>query len=67
MTPIMLAAESLKIFLQESPHSDDAFRHLLDFTKPLLIQSRAIEDLGRDSGTVHWRVGIKWPDKDFDL
>lgn len=67
MTPIMLTAEGLKILLQESPHSDNAFRHFLDLTKPLLIKSRVIEDLGRNSGTVHWRVGIKWPDEDFDL
>jgi len=67
MTPIMLATEGLEILLQESPHSDDTFRHFLDFTEPLLIQNRAIEDLGGDSGTVHWRIGIKWSDEDFDL
>jgi len=67
MIPVMLAAESLEIFLQERPHSDDTIRHILNFAEPLLIQSRAIEDLGGDPGTVNWRVGIKWPDKDFDL
>lgn len=67
MTPVMLAAERLEIFLQEGPHSDNTFRHFFDFTKPLLIQGRAMEDLGGDSGTMHWGIGIKWPDKDFNL
>lgn len=56
MAPVMLAAETLEVFFQQSPHSDNAIRHLLDFTEPLLIQSRVVENLGRDPGPVYRRV-----------
>lgn len=63
----MLAAESLKVFLQERPHPNDAISHLLDFTEPLLIQCRIIEDLRGDSCAVYWWIRVEGADQNFDL
>ena len=67
MAPIMFAAESFKVFLQQRPHPNDAVCHFLDFSKPLLIQGRVVEDFRGNPSTVYGRVRIQWPDKDFDL
>ena len=67
MAPIMFAAESFEVFLQQRPHPNDAVCHFLDFSKPLLIQGRVVEDFRGNPSTVYGRVRIQWPDKDFDL
>lgn len=65
--PVMLAAESLEVLPQQSAHADDAVRHALDLTLPLLVQGRVVEDGGRDAGAVDRRVRIQWPNQDLDL
>ena len=67
MTPVVLAAKRLEILSQQRSHLDDAVCHSFDFTKPLLVQRRVIEDLGGNAGTVNGRVGIERPDEDLDL
>ena len=58
MTPIMLTAECLKIFFEQSPHPNNALRHPLDFAKPLLVQFGVVQDLGGDTSTMNWRIGV---------
>ena len=67
MTPIVLAAQILKIFLEESPHPDDTVSHLLYFPEPLSIQSWVVEDLGCNAGTVYGRIRVQRPNENFDL
>jgi hypothetical protein len=33
----------------------------------LLVQGGVVEDLGCDTGTVDWRVGVERSDEDLDL
>lgn len=65
--PVVLGAELLKVLLEEGTHGDDAVSHLLDLTEPLLVESRAVEDLGGDAGTVDGRVGVQRSDDDLEL
>ena len=67
VAPVVLAAELLEVLLEESTHGDDAVSHLLDLTEPLLVESRAVEDLGGDAGTVNGRVGVQRSDDDLEL
>jgi hypothetical protein len=32
-----------------------------------LVQGLVVEDLGGDTGTVNWRVGVERPDEDLNL
>lgn len=63
----MLRAKLLKVLLEESTHGDDTVSHLLDFAKPLLVEGRAVEDLGSDASTVDGRVGVQRSDEDLEL
>ena len=67
MVPVLLAAELLKIVLEERAHLDDTVGHALDLAEPLLVELWIVEDLGRDAGTVDWWVGVEWADDDLDL
>ena len=67
MAPVMFGSEALKLLLQQGAHADNAIRHALDFTQPLLVQGRVVEDLGCDTGTVDRRVGVERSDKNLDL
>ena len=60
MAPIMLAAQVLEVHLQKGTHADNAIRHSLDFSEPLLVKARVVQDLGSDPSTVNWRVGVQW-------
>ena len=67
MRPVVLAAESLEVLLQESTHLDDAVGHALDLTEPLLVQGGVVHDSGGDTGTVNGRVGVEGTDENLDL
>ena len=67
VAPVVLAAELLKVVLEEGAHCDDTISHVLDLPEPLLVQCRVVEDLRRDAGTVDRRVGVKRSDKNLDL
>ena len=67
MGPVLLGAELLQVVLEEGAHGDDAVGHLLDLTKPLLVQLGAAEDGGGDAGTVDGRVGVQRTDEDLEL
>ena len=63
----MLATKLFQVLFQQCSHGDDAVCHALYFSKPLLVQGRIVENLGRDAGSVDWRVGVERSDEDFDL
>jgi hypothetical protein len=63
----VLGAELLEVVLEESTHGDDAVSHLLDLTEPLLVESRAVEDLGGDASTVDGGVGVQRSDENLEL
>lgn len=67
VVPILLAAELLKVVLEERAHLDDTVGHALDLAEPLLVELWVVQDLGRDAGTVDWWVGVEWADDDLDL
>ena len=67
MAPVTLAAELLQVLLEESTHGDDAISHTLNLTQPLLVQSRIVENLRSDAGTMNGRVGIKRSYENLDL
>jgi hypothetical protein len=67
MAPVMLGTQVLKLLLQQCTHSDDTISHTLDFSQPLLVQGRVVEDLGCDTGAVDGRVGIERSDENLDL
>lgn len=67
MAPVVLATELLKILLQKRAHTDNPFRHALDLSQPLLVQSRIVQDLGSDAGPMDWRIRVQWPDEDLEL
>lgn len=67
VTPVVLAAELLKVVLEEGTHGDDTVSHTLDLAEPLLVQCRVVEDSGGNTGAVDGWVGVKRADKDLDL
>ena len=67
MRPVVLAAQFLKVLLEESAHLDDTVSHALDFTQPLLVQLSIVHDSGGDTGTVDGRVGVERADEDLEL
>lgn len=67
VTPVVLAAELLKVLLEESTHADDSVGHALDLAKPLLVQGGVVEDLRGDTGSMDWRVGVERAHKNLDL
>lgn len=67
VAPVVLAAELLKVLLEEGAHGDDAVSHALDLAEPLLVQSRVVQDLGSDAGTVDRGVGVQRAHKNLDL
>ena len=67
MVPITLASQVLEILLQKRSHLDYTISHSLYLTKPLFVQGRVVQDLGGDSGTMDWRVGVERSYEDLDL
>lgn len=67
VAPVVLAAESLEVLLEESTHLDDTVGHTFDLTKPLLVQGLVVEDGGSNASAVHWWVGVEWADDNLDL
>jgi hypothetical protein len=65
--PVVLAAQVLKVLLQESAHLNDAVSHALDLTQPLLVQLGVVHDRGSDTGTVNRRARVQRAHKDLDL
>ena len=58
MAPVMLAPKPFKILLQKSSHVDDSISHILDLTKPLLLESRIVQDLGCNASTMDRWIGV---------
>jgi hypothetical protein len=67
VAPVVLATKLLKVLLEEGTHGDDAVSHILDFTEPLLVESRVVENGGSDTGTVDRRVGVERAHENLDL
>ena len=67
MIPVVLAAKTLEVFLQQSSHLDDAVSHALNLTQPLLVQGRVVEDLRSNARTMNWRIRVEWSNQDLDL
>lgn len=67
MAPVVLAAELLKVLLEESAHGDDAIGHALDLTEPLLVEGGVVQDFRSNAGTVNRGVGVQWADENLDL
>lgn len=58
VVPVLLAAELLKVVLEERAHLDDAVGHALHLAEPLLVELWVVENLGGDAGAVDWWVGV---------
>lgn len=67
VAPVVLAAELLKVLLEERTHGDDAVGHVLDLAKPLLVQRGVVQDLGSNTGTVNRGVRVERSHEDLDL
>jgi len=67
VAPVMLAAQFLEVLVEERAHRDDAVRHALDLTEPLLMERIIRQDVGSDTSSVHGGVGVQRTDEDLDL
>ena len=67
VAPVVLAAEFLEIVLEQGAHLDDAVGHALDFTQPLLVERRVVQNGAGDASAVNGRVGVERADKNLDL
>lgn len=67
MAPVVLAAEFLKIFFEQSTHGDDSIGHALDFTEPLLVQLGVVQHFGSDASTVDGRIRVERSNQNLDL
>jgi hypothetical protein len=67
VAPVLLATELLEVLLEESTHGDDAVSHTLDFTEPLLVELRVVEDGRGHTGSVDWRVRVERANQNLDL
>jgi uncharacterized membrane protein len=65
--PVMLAAQILKVLLQESTHLNDAVGHALDLTQPLLVKLGIVQDSRGNTSTVDGRVRVQSADEDLQL
>ena len=67
VAPVVLAAEPLKVLLEQGTHGDDAVGHLLDLTEPLLVQLRVVENLGGYASTMDRGVRVHGAHENLDL
>ena len=67
MVPVVLAANFLKVLLEQGAHGDDAIGHSFDLAEPLLIQLGVVEDLGGDTSAVNGGIGVERSDEYLNL
>jgi hypothetical protein len=67
VAPVALASQFLEILLQQGAHADDAVCHALDFSQPLPIELRVVENLRSNTCAVNWRIRVQGADEDFEL